>query len=94
MLHITDTNIDNEIVGEHPTSVCPARQIPKVSPPVLSFGDGNHRCPGAYIAIQESDIFLHRLLSMPNLRMKKEPTVTWNVVTQGYELRDFVLELE
>jgi cytochrome P450 len=92
-LHIDDTNTDTSIVGEPAKAVCPAREIPKVPPSVLSFGDGNHRCPGSYIAIQESDIFLHRLLSMPNLRLKKEPTVTWNVVTQGYELRNFILEL-
>ena len=92
-LHIDDTNTDEVSIGENPKVVCPARQIPKITPPVLSFGDGNHRCPGAYIAIQETDIFLHHLLSMPNLRLKKEPTVTWNVITQGYELRNFILEL-
>ena len=31
---------------------------------LMSFGDGAHRCPGAYLAIQETDIFLRRLLAL------------------------------
>jgi cytochrome P450 len=59
----------------------------------MSFGDGHHRCPGATIAIQETDIFLRRLLALEGLRVARWPQLGWNPVAAGYELRDFVLAL-
>jgi cytochrome P450 len=63
-VHIYAANADPELVGEMPHAICPQRTLSdeRAGAPVLSFGDGHHRCPGAYIAIQESDIFLRRLL--------------------------------
>ena len=59
----------------------------------MSFGDGHHRCPGAYIAIQETDIFLTRLLALP-VTVEREPSLSWSEVTKGYELRNFRVRLE
>ena len=55
----------------------------------MAFGFGHHRCPGAYIAIQESDIFLQRLLAIDNLKMVSEPRVAYNELIKGYEIRNF-----
>ena len=95
-LHIYAANADEELVGEQPHAVCPARTLSdeRAGAPVLSFGDGHHRCPGAYIAIAESDIFLRRLLSVNGLRMERPPTLTWNDLVTGYELRDFVVAVD
>lgn len=95
-IHVYATNADEAVVGAEPLAICPGRSLhaDKVTPAMLSFGDGHHRCPGAYIAIQETDIFLQRLLALPNLRVERAPTLTWNAVTMGYELRDFVLALD
>ncbi len=97
-LHVYAINGDESIVGEQPLQLCPARKMtprkPKVPQFVMSFGDGSHRCPGAYIAIQESDIFLRRLLKLKNLRMERPPTVTYNPLIKGYELRDFIIALD
>jgi cytochrome P450 len=92
-LHVYAANADEAVVGEQPLAICPERPLhaDKVTPAVLSFGDGHHRCPGAYIAIQETDIFLQRLLALPDLRIERAPTVTWNDVTKGYELREFII---
>ncbi len=60
----------------------------------MSFGDGHHRCPGAYIALQETDIFLQRLLRLPGLQIVQKPSVSWNDLTAGYELRNFILAVE
>jgi cytochrome P450 len=57
----------------------------------MSFGDGHHRCPGAAVSLQESAIFLDRLLRVPNIRMAKPPHLGWNVLTVGYELRDCIV---
>ncbi len=95
-IHIYATNADETVVGEQPLAICPGRPLhaDKITPAVLSFGDGHHRCPGAYIAIQDTDIFLQRLLALPKLRLASPPTMTFNDISKGYELRDFMLTLD
>lgn len=93
-LHIGSVNTDETVVGDAPLAACPARSLPcGVAEPVLSFGDGHHRCPGAYVAIQESDIFLRKLLALPGLRVLQQPDLGYNDVVQGYELRNFMVTL-
>lgn len=93
IVDVYDTNSDPALVGAEPQAICPARKLsdPKAGPAVLSFGDGHHRCPGAYVALQESDIFLSRLLAIDSLRIVRSPTMAHNSVARGYELRDFVV---
>ncbi len=90
-VEIDASNADESIVGELPLAVCPGRAIhgDRVPEMVMSFGDGVHRCPGAYIAIQETDIFLQRLLALDSLRIVSKPSIRWNDLTTGYELRNF-----
>lgn len=97
-LHIYAVNADEDVVGAEPLGLCPGRELadmrPRVPEYVMGFGDGHHRCPGAYIAIQESDIFLRRLLSLERLRIEREPELSWNETVKGYELRNFILALD
>ncbi len=94
-LHIYAANTDEHAVGEQPLALCPGRKLlaERVTPAVMSFGDGHHRCPGAYIAIQEADIFLQRLLALDSLRIQRAPSVRWNDLVTGYELRNFLISL-
>jgi cytochrome P450 len=64
-----------------------------VSGPGLAFGEGPHKCPGAYVAIQEADIFLSRLFAMPHLRMLQPPRVAMKPEISSYELRDFIVSV-
>jgi cytochrome P450 len=95
-LHIYRTNTDEQVVGENPQDICPARPLhgERIQPMLMSFGDGHHRCPGAYLAIKETDIFLQRLLAIDTLRIEKQPTLGWNEVAQSYEIRDFILAVD
>lgn len=95
-LHIHSSNTDTEVVGEHSLQICPARELKgeRIPPEMMSFGDGYHRCPGSYLAIQETDILLRRLLAFDNLSMKRQPNVDWNEVVAGYELRKFIVTLD
>ena len=91
-LHIYGANADESVFGAATDIVCPHRELPKsIHPPGMSFGDGAHRCPGAYIAIEESDIFLTRLLQIDGLRIKQEPSIKRNKLVEGYEIRNFIL---
>jgi cytochrome P450 len=94
-VHILGANSDETVIGEQPMSLCPGRalagnQIPSA---LMSFGDGIHRCPGSYIAIQESDLFLQRLLAIEGLHIEKQPDITWNALSTGYEIRNFQLAI-
>lgn len=94
-LDILSINSDPSAVGEHPSCVVPFRQLKKKTlPPVMSFGDGHHRCPGAYTAIQESDIFLRKLFALDGLRLVSKPTTDYVQIIQGYELRNFKIQVD
>ncbi|SDT28977.1 Cytochrome P450 [Friedmanniella luteola] len=85
-LDLRAANADGATVGEEPLSLCPARPLPRAVPPALmSFGDGHHRCPGAPIAIMESEIFLSALFAH-DVVAEGPPRVAWNPVSQGYDL--------
>ncbi|WP_433218619.1 cytochrome P450 [Dactylosporangium sp. CS-047395] len=82
------TNLDESAVGPTPGAVCPGRELAQgVAPMALSFGDGPHRCPGAHVAIQESDTFLTRLFALPGVRMTTVPRITMKPDISAYELR-------
>jgi cytochrome P450 len=84
---VAAANLDPGAVGDEPGAVCPARPMADgVGDAGLSFGDGPHRCPGAYIAIQETDIFLTKLFALPGLRMVQPPTVRIRPEIASYEL--------
>ncbi len=92
-LHIYAANADSNTVGENPNDLCPARPLPKsVQEPVLSFGDGHHRCPGSFLAFAETDVFLLRLLALP-IQMVSTPKITFNPTLEGYEIRNLHLKL-
>jgi cytochrome P450 len=88
-IHMHSSNSDEKIVGEHPLAVCLGREIHGNNIPgmLMSFGYGMHRCPGAYLAIQETDIFLQRLLAIDTLHMIRKPSVSWDETIAAYELR-------
>jgi cytochrome P450 len=89
---IGDANLDVTTVGDEPGRVCPARPLPDgVGDAVLSFGDGPHRCPGAHIAIQETDIFLTKLFALSDVRMVREPTARLRADIKSYELKGLVV---
>jgi cytochrome P450 len=94
-IHIYAANIDETVVGEEPLALCPGRAIhgDRIPSMIMGFGDGHHRCPGSYLAIQETDIFLHRLLALETLHIENTPTLNWNDLTTGYEVRNFRIAL-
>jgi cytochrome P450 len=87
-VELADANIDPAAVGPEPHAVRPGRALGDgVKESGLSFGDGPHRCPGEHVALQESDIFLHKLLSLDGLRLAAPPTVRFKKEIGAVELR-------
>lgn len=94
-LHIQEINADARTVGEAPFDFSLERSLEKgVNGAVMGFGSGPHRCVGEFLAIAETQVFLERLMAMPGLRIVREPRLGRNDSIQGYELRDFLVEVE
>ncbi|HVX80626.1 MAG TPA: cytochrome P450 [Devosiaceae bacterium] len=89
VIDIRSANGDEQAVGRCPFHLDPDRAVDaRVGAAAMGFGDGRHRCPGAFIALQESAIFLGRLLAMPGLRLVGTPDIRWNDLVGGYEFHE------
>ncbi|MGV9284332.1 cytochrome P450 [Streptomyces sp. NPDC003730] len=88
---LDDANTDPRAVGDDPLLVRPERAAAVGAG--LSFGDGPHRCPGAHIALLETDVFLSRLFALDGIRMSGEPRVAFQEAIDGYEIRDLTVSL-
>ncbi|QCB93369.1 cytochrome P450 [Cellulomonas shaoxiangyii] len=85
-IDVRAVNADAGTVGDDPLALRPARPLPRTVPPaLLSFGDGHHKCPGAPLALVESEIFVSALVRH-DLAASGPPRVRWNDVSQGYDL--------
>lgn len=94
-IRLDRTNTDASAVGPRAGEVCPARATADGADAYgLSFGGGPHKCPGAHIAIQESDIFLTRLFAEPGLRPVSTPRVGRKDNLGAYEIRDMRVTLD
>lgn len=91
-IDIRGANTDEAFTGPCPYMIDPDRgKRMKVSGAFMSFGDGNHRCPGSQVALHETRIFLDRLFRLPGIRLAREPTIGWRDDLMGYELRDAIV---
>jgi cytochrome P450 len=94
-IDVRAANGDEAAVGTCPHRIDPERVTgDKVGRSGLAFGDGEHRCPGAQVALQETAIFLDRLLRVPGIRLARAPDIGWNGLIAGYELRGATLACE
>ncbi len=94
-IDVRAVNADPTVAGRCPHRLDPDRQRAGRMPASgISFGDGHHRCPGASVALQETAIFLDRLLRLPGIRLETAPSVAWNPIIASYELRGARLALD
>ena len=92
VIDIRGANVDEAGVGECPYALDPERGRRMKTPgSYLSFGDGSHRCPGAQVALNETRVFLDRLLRVPGIRLQREPDMRWSDELKGYELRNAIV---
>lgn len=83
---VYDINADPKIMGDEPDKICPHRAKGGKRPATFSFGSGHHRCPGEYVAILETRIFLKALFEIQGLRIEGKPQLERNETVQGYEI--------
>lgn len=94
-LDIRAANSDETVAGSCPHMIDPDRaKRMRVPGSYMSFGDGRHRCLGAQVAMQESRVFLDRLLRLPGIRLVGTPTIIWQASIGTYEIRDANISCE
>ena len=85
---VREANLDPGRFGERPGSIRPDRELRASERSGLSFGDGSHRCPGAPLAMIETDALLLELCRA-GPTVLSEPVVEWDTLLEGYQLRGF-----
>jgi cytochrome P450 len=91
-IDVRAANTDPQAMGACPFHIDAERErAERVPGSGLAFGDGSHRCPGASVALLEAAIFLGELVRLPGLALVREPTLRWNPLIHGYEVRDFAI---
>jgi cytochrome P450 len=92
-LCIRAANLDMAEVGPDPARLDPDRaRRRKANASYMSFGDGDHRCPGWLVALTETRVFLDKLLRVPGVRLVRAPDIRWAPpMLMSYELRNAVI---
>ena len=92
--HIYDVNVDPQAVTDSPHQLHPHRELEKgVYRSMLGFGSGSHRCAGEHLAIAETDVFIHKLLKLPGLRIESGPDIVRNDTVEGYEVNNMIVAI-
>jgi cytochrome P450 len=88
-IDVRAVNSDESVTGQCPHALDPDRaRNGKAANGYLSFGYGNHRCPGSQVAMHETRVFLDHLFRVPGLTLESAPSMGWNDMLMSYELRD------
>jgi cytochrome P450 len=92
-LHIRDANLDEAEVGPNPTRLDPDRaKRLKSNGAYMSFGDGEHFCPGWQVALAETRVLLDKLMRVPGVRLVRPPDMDWDPpMLQSYVLRNAII---
>jgi len=86
-ISVAAANLDPGAIGADADQVCPRRALADgVATTGLAFGDGAHRCPGMYVALRESEIFLSALLALPGVRLEVAPAQSVLTGISSYQL--------
>lgn len=79
--------------GEQVDVSIAAANLDRIDGPGLTFGDGPHKCPGSYLAVQETDIFLTKLVAQDGVRLTSGPRVAFNHAFGSYSLHDMIVSV-
>lgn len=86
-IDVRATNTDPQTFPDTPGALRAGRQqVAGIDRTGLSFSDGAHKCPGKFLAVGETEVFISTLLQKkPTLAT--EPQISWDHLIEGYQLR-------
>jgi cytochrome P450 len=89
---IRDANFDPEAVGACPFAIDLSRkEWLGDQAPMMSFGNGMHRCPGSPLAFNETLFLMDRLLRVPGIRLASQPEIEWEPNVSTFEIRNVLV---
>ena len=92
--HVYHVNADEQSVGAEPERLNPHRTLEKgVYRSGIGFGSGPHRCAGEHLALAETDVFIRKLLALDGLRVTRQPDISYNETVEGYEISNYMIEV-
>lgn len=92
--HVYHVNADEQSVGAEPERLNPHRSLEKGTyRSGISFGSGPHRCAGEHLALAETDVFIRKLLALDGLRVTRQPDISHNQTVEGYEISNYMVEV-
>jgi cytochrome P450 len=93
--HVYDVNVDPQAVKEQPAHLHAHREMEAgVYRSLIGFGSGLHRCAGEHLALAETDVFIHKMLKIPGLRIQSGPDIVRNDTVEGYEVQNMVIAVD
>ncbi len=92
---IRHANHDASAVGECPHAIDLKRKDRLGDQaPMMSFGNGVHRCPGSPLAINETLFLLDRLLRVPGIRLASRPEIEWEPNVSTFVISNVLVECD
>jgi cytochrome P450 len=89
---IRHANHDPAAVGECPHAIDLSRKEKLGDQaPMMSFGNGMHRCPGSPLALNETLFLLDRLLRVPGIRLASQPVMEWEPNVSTFEISNVLV---
>lgn len=91
-LSIRDANHDPDLVGPNPHAIDLSRKEKLGDQaPMMSFGNGMHRCPGSPLAFNETLFLMDRLLRVPGVRLASQPRMVWEPNVSTFEITNVLV---
>jgi cytochrome P450 len=89
---IRHANHDPELVGPCPHAIDLSRKA-RLSDqaPMMSFGNGMHRCPGSPLAFNETLFLMDRLLRVPGVKLASQPKMVWEPNVSTFEISNVLV---
>lgn len=89
---IRHANHDPQLVGGCPHAIDVSRKAKLGDQaPMMSFGNGMHRCPGSPLALNETLFLLDRLLRVPGVKLASKPKMEWEPNVSTFEISDVLV---
>jgi cytochrome P450 len=91
-ISIRDANFDSAAVGPCPFAIdLNRKERLGDQAPMMSFGNGMHRCPGSPLALNETLFLMDRLLRVPGIRLASQPEIEWEPNVSTFEIRNVLV---
>lgn len=85
-------NMDERLVGPCPHAIDLTRKERLGDQaPMMSFGNGMHRCPGSPLALNETLFLMDRMLRVRGVKLASQPQMVWEPNVSTFEISNVLV---